>query len=507
MPLRRQALRLAFLCSIVTMPGLLAACGDNVPGRHDGGANDGAAHDAPDASDALPPTDTGTDAAKGCYKVTFVAPVDGAQLTANDDKSGDQCADGFQIQVRISTSAPDGTDVNLFGGNALLGLTQVSGGQAKFDVQLASAGDTVLSIQFPSTTACTDPTTKAKVNVNCNVPTCTLTKPTISATHPALNGVPVAQGGDRVSNTGSPYQAAFEVTTNVADGQPVTLSIDTVPATTPRTASSTAMSGKATFAGVTLTPDGTFQIQAACTAKNGVVGRSMAGTYPVDTTAPNLTVSKPSSGAFIGPGQLTNGKFQVCGRTTSADAAGLPSSLGAAASNFCLSGSTTCVAVAATGTDACFDFTCAGGAPFDITVALNDAAGNKTTATITNVACASSLPSVQIVVPVSDAPTFGDMSRRLLVAGSQQSFRDLDAGTPGAQTDVKACSSRAGTARLFVGHQGDASLTQLGPPVTAVAAVPADGCPPVLGFVARFPGVTLPESTDGGTDGSLVAAT
>ena len=56
-------------------------------------------------------------------------------------------------------------------------------------------------------------------------PTCTISKPVITATHPALNGVPIANGGDEVSSPGGTYEVAFEVTTIVEDGQPVSLTV------------------------------------------------------------------------------------------------------------------------------------------------------------------------------------------------------------------------------------------------------------------------------------------
>ena len=119
--------------------------------------------------------------------------------------------------------------------------------------------------------------------------------------------------------------------------------------------------------------------------------------FPVDTTAPNLSVTSPAAGQFFGPTELdSQGRFSVCARTTSADAAGLPASLGAGVNNLCvaLGGSTSCVgtaAVAAINTDACVPVTCPGGAPFDITVTLKDGAGNPTTTTIQGVSCASTL--------------------------------------------------------------------------------------------------------------------
>jgi hypothetical protein len=479
-----------------------------------GGAG-GAGVDARDGGDASeagdgPVTDGGDagDSARACFGVSFVSPTNNAMLTADDDKNGDRCADGFQIDVQIDTDAPDGTTVNLFLGNQLTSSQPAAGGKVTFaNVQLPSSGNSTLQVQFPTTAACTDPSTRATVNVSCVVPACSITKPIITTTHIKLNGVPAAQGGDRTNDPPAPYQTAFEVTTDVDDGQPVSLLVDNAltPATV-TTVTGTATGGKAVFAGVTLAPDGNFEVQARCTARNGVVSTTNKVPYTVDSTGPNLTVSTPANGAFIPPSQLVNGAFQVCGNTTSADAIGLSPTLGSIANNFCIAGTTNCAPVTAVGTDACVSFTCPGGAPFSITVALNDDAGNPTTSTITGIACASSLPSVQIISPVSDAPAFGDKSKHLLAATAAQAFRDQQAGTPGAQNDVVACTDRAGNAVLRAGHKGDASLGQIAGPVATAAAVAADGCPAALGFVARFTGVTLPESTEA-ADGSLVAPT
>ncbi|HEY5453315.1 MAG TPA: hypothetical protein VIQ54_31390, partial [Polyangia bacterium] len=265
----------------------------------------------------------GTGGTQPCYSVAFVAPTNGATLTVNDD-TNNTCADGFQYTVRITTAAPDGTMVQLFNnGNTLLGTATVASGAASFAVQLASLGQSALSIQFPTTAACADPTTRSTVTVNCpaSAPTCNISQPTISATHIALNGV-LAPAGDRASQPGSPYQVTFVVTTNAEDGQPVTLAFNTTPPGTPMMLSGTVANGSATF-GVPLSPDGTYQVTATCRNAANVTGMSAATSFPVDTTAPNLTVTSPMANQFLGPTALdTQGRFNVCGRTTSTDAAG-----------------------------------------------------------------------------------------------------------------------------------------------------------------------------------------
>ena len=454
----------------------------------------------------------GTGGGQACYTVAFTAPTNGAALTVADD-TNNTCADGFQYNVRITTNAPDGTTVQLFNnGNTLLKVATVASGAATFAVDLPSSGQSALSIQFPSTAMCTDPSTQSTVTVNCpnTPPTCNISQPTISGTHPALNGV-LAPAGDRASQIGSPYQVTFVVTTNAEDGQPVSLAFKNAASSgPPTTLNGTASGGSVTF-GLGLAPDGTYQVTATCKNAANVTGSSGLTSFPVDTTAPDLTVTRPHDGDFLGPTDLdSQGRFSVCGQTTAADAANLPASLGAGVNNLCvaLGGSSTCAATApvtAVNTPACALVTCPGGAPFNITVTLKDAAGNPTATTVQGISCASMLPSVQVITPVSDAPTFNDQSKHILAANAPVGIPDQNAGTPGAQTDVIACTDRAGSATLLVGLSGG-TLNQLGSAVTAVAAVPTDNCPAGLGFVARFAGVTLPESIEN-VNGSIATPT
>ncbi|HTA20092.1 MAG TPA: hypothetical protein VK989_12425, partial [Polyangia bacterium] len=334
-------------------------------------------------------------------------------------------------------------------------------------------------------------------------PSCVISSPIITATHPALNGVPVAQGGDRASAPGAPYAVTFVVTTSLVDGQ--TVDLDLSDAATPSivtTATATASGGKAVFVDVALNSGETYDARARCVAGDGgLTGLSAAQSFPVDATPPDLTVSAPHDGDVIPPSGLTNGAFPVCGSTTSADAVGLAAN----DANFCASvgGSPTCAAATMTGTDVCVQVPCPGDAAFDITVTLTDSAGNSTTETVTNVSCFSTLPSVSIVVPVSDAPTFSNLSRRLLAADTLQPLHDLSTD-PGAQTNVVTCSNRVGSVVLLAGLAGGV-LNPIDTAATRVA-LPADGCPAGLGNVAAFPSATLPESAEA-SDTSLLAAT
>jgi hypothetical protein len=502
---------------LLAVVGLAAGCGDNTPAKSGltggtggsagrggnagsgtagaAGSDAGAGQTGTDAGGSTGRADASTDVnpdapPPACYTTAFTSPAAGATLTVADD-TDHSCANGFQVTVTISSSAPNGTDVSLFDGSSLLKTVQVTGGAASFAVQLPSSGTTQLSVQYPSTSTCN---VQENVTVTCpnSPPTCAISAPTISATHPDLNGVP-APSGDRTSSAGSAYQATFVVNTSAEDGQPVSLAVDNAAAPgTITTLNATASAGSATF-GVTLVPDATYEVTATCTNKNGITGTSTKSSYPVDTTPPVLTVNSPTSGQFFGPSSLTNGAFQVCAQTSSADAAGLSAALGAAQKNLCvaLGASSNCVAVSAINTSTCVAVTCPGGAPFSLAFTLDDAAGNPTTQTVTGVSCASTLPSVQIIAPVSDAPAFTDPTKHIL-AGN-------------AHPTVVACTDTAGSATLSVGHQGTA-LTQLGASTATTAAVAGDNCPSGLGFVVRFPTVTLPESNENG-NGTLSAAT
>jgi hypothetical protein len=509
--------------SLLVVVGLAGGCGDNQPKQTGtagtGGGTGGTAGSGGETgtgglagSDAGVAgqgglggvTDAGTDAAIPCYGTTFTTPLaNNATLTVTDDNDH-TCADGFQYTVAINSDAPDGTQVTLYDGNTLLKTVSVSGHKASFDVQLSTGGTAqALSIQYPTTTACSVVT---NVTVSCdnNPPTCSISKPVISATHPELNGVP-APGGDRTSATGSSYQATFTVQTSAEDGQPVTLAVDNqMSASAVTNQNATASGGTATF-GVTLVPDGTYDVVATCTNKNGISGMSAKTMFTVDTTPPDLTVTKPTAGMFV-----FGATVDVCGQTTQMDAAGLASSLGAAQSNLCVfvgsSPTPKCGPMVAVNAPSCVTIDCPGAAPFNLTVQLKDTAGNPTSQTLTGVTCASTHPTVQIIAPPSDAPTFTDATKHILAANAPTGVKDLDPATPGAQADVVACTDMPGTAVLTVGHAGDATLNQLGSSVATVPAVTADNCPSALGNVIRFSGVTLPESNEN-ADGTLAAAT
>jgi hypothetical protein len=474
------------------------------------GGDDGADIPGKGGADAGDDGAGGTGGGGACaYSTSFASPTGGTTLDANDDLDGD-CSNGVQLDVTVATSAPNGTAATLRADGATIGTATASGAKLLFqNVQLASSGSTQLSVELDAYPDCT---ASIQVTTACGSTECKITQPTLSPTHPKLNGVPASQGGDRVSGDGQDYQVAFEVTTNIEDGQPVTLTVDG----NPGAAVAVASGGIAAFAGVTLVPDGDHTVSALCSPKAGTSGSSAQVTYPVDTTPPDLTNVTPADGTFFGPGDDVNPAtpevdFRVCGETSASDALDLSATLGAGQQNFCVGIGTatpTCVAATTGGANGanggCIEVACPGGAPFDLTVTLSDDAGNPTNKTIQGVSCASELPSVQIVEPISGIGA--DPTTHILAANATQARKDQDAAAPGAQYTVVACTDVAGGTGVLEAGLAGGALSQIAGPVTAVPATAADNCPATLGNVLKFTNATLPESGEDAS-GALTAAT
>lgn len=499
--MRKVALAAAFLSATV-----VAGCGDDLPSNIDanvvvadgGGGNTGEGGVLPDA---------------GCPSATFISPVPAAKLTAADDKDKDSCAAGFQVDVKLAVAVPDGTPVTLLANNAVVGggPQLASGASVTFPaVQVAAQGQTTFTAAIGQT-GCN---VTAMIDVDCNVPTCSVSKPVLTPAKPKLNS------SDRSSSPGAPFQIGFEVLTNLPEGQPVVLNVARKDdATAQTTLRANVSAGKALFS-ATLSPlnpasadlsvpteDTTFVVSAVCADAKGVAGTSSKNEYVVDVSPPALTIASPANGTFFGPAASqsmfkldANGQFNICARTTagSADATNLPDAL-AKAKNLCVKrgmAAETCVKMGPATDQTCIPLTCPGGTPFDLVVSLTDAAGNVTTQTITQIACASNLPTVQVVSPASD-DAFTDVTKRLLASSSTQPLKDSDGVKQGAQVTVIACTDKAGArADLVTGLEGGV-LTKTGETVTVTQAAPGECGSTNLGFVAKWIGATLPESAVG----------
>jgi hypothetical protein len=441
----------------------------------------------------------GAGGSSGACSASIDSPTDGATLDETDDDNQD-CSDGFTLDVTATVQGATGGATLYANGTEVAQATIGAGGDVTFTgVTLDPKGPSSLEVRADSTQGCA---ASIAVTVNCPGPSCSITLPDITNEHPELNGVPVADGGDRVSSAGAPYQTAFEVTTDAENGQQVILEVQG------QTTGVSALvsGGVASFPGVTLDPDGDYTVQATCRAASGLETKSAQETYTVDTTPPELTVTEPSNGAHFGPADDVNGtapgvQFRVCGTTTTADALDLPATLGPRQSNFGVAiGTSSPDTVPATtgggagGADgACIEVTCPGSAAFGLTVTLYDDAGNPNGQTVTGVTCAVSTPSVQIVDPVDG--TGSDLDTHILHSSMGTLRVDSQPGTAGAQYTVRACTDQsAGTAELYTGLDGSA-LTPLTSSTVFTPASAGDGCPASLGYVVEFTDATLIDST------------
>jgi len=204
-----------------------------------------------------------------------------------------------------------------------------------------------------------------------------------------------------------------------------------------------------------------------------------------------------ANGRYFAPGELV----KICAKTTSADALGLSAALTEGANNLCVRiGTSTPQCAAATlggglaaADGACVTLTCPGKALFDVNLGLRDSAGNITTAVLSSLSCASTLPSVQIIDPVDG--TGSDVATHILASSAAQIRKDENAGVGGAQYTVRACTDAdvGASGVLLAGLVGGAKV-QVGSNVLVVAKQLSDNCPNALGNTLVFSGVTLPES-------------
>jgi len=250
----------------------LAACGDNKPaspanqdagtgGVMDGGGTGGAA---------------GTGGAGGAgglvCSASFVSPANGATLNeANGGGVGMCSTDGFQATITVATNQPDGTVASLSVGNGPLVTAKVSGSTVTFSkIILPQQSNLPLKVSFSTTCS-----TSIMVNVDCSLPACSITAPVLTPVHPALNGVPATAGGDRASASGAAYQVAFKVKTDIEDGKDVRLVVTNNDVSGQQVIlTAKAAAGFAPFPGVTLVPDGVYDVRAFCKNAAGAEGSS-----------------------------------------------------------------------------------------------------------------------------------------------------------------------------------------------------------------------------------------
>jgi hypothetical protein len=462
----RLGLLLPFLASAAV------GCSDDpIPPPLDAGS-DVADADTDGSTDAA--TDVGADVGAdsgSCPSVEFIRPMPSAVLGVADDIDNN-CSNGFAYGVQIATNAPVGSRLELLVNGRSVGNTTVSGATVRFEgIQLDTGAMSTLEVRRSGTTTSCG---TAAVTVDCNAPRCSIATPARSTLNLS----------DSTASAGSPFATTFTVSTDIEDGREVELSVTGTQA--PLRAA--VMAGVARFNNVALAPDGMYAARATCTNRAGNIGRSAEARFTVDSIPPTVTPQSPMANSTIGMSADVNTtvpgvQFNVCARS---DAAGRRLCANVVGSTPADPAGCTDVPASAM-TDACVEVTCPdGNAPFSVEVTSDDAAGNTTRSTIANLRCQSSLPSVRVIAPAPYDPS--DATTILNAA------RDANPAVPGLQADVVACTDRS---------EGTAALLRdmvAAPIATAMVAPTASGDPCAalgMGFVgiARFPGVTLPETS------------
>jgi hypothetical protein len=354
---------LASLCVAAMIPAVVGGCSDGEEGT------------APEPEPV-------------CNAVSIVSPASDSHLGDIDDRDKD-CDNGIQVDVKVATNAPDGTRAALLVDGDWLFTRRVTGASVVFENVTLPAEDTVeVRVQVGGELGC-----HGKVNVTTDCvgpPSCEIVSPVIGPTHPELNNVPVAEGGDRASPPDDLYRVVFRVATSAGDGPWASLSIDGVE----NASVATVADGVAVFPRVRLEPDGPHAVSATCFGANGKTSYTATSVFPVDTEPPSLMVTVPPDNSVV-PGDVdttTPGvQFNVCGTVGPADALDLPESLGAGRYNFCAStsaGDGECVQARSRVRAVCAFLDCPSDpGPFNILVTLLDDAGNYVQHVVQGVSC------------------------------------------------------------------------------------------------------------------------
>jgi len=103
------------------------------------------------------------------------------------------------------------------------------------------------------------------------------------------------------------------------------------------------------------------------------------------------------------------------------------------------------------------------------------------------------LPGVAIINPVDGTGT--DITTHILAATATSGRKDENAGKPGAQFTVVACTDVPNGPMTLMGAVKGQTPQSLGT-TTSVAAVPTDNCPTGKAYVGKFAAATLPESDE-----------
>ncbi len=398
-----------------------------------------------------------------CFSITFVEPEvagDAVRLTSADDTDGEACGATFETSVVVATSAPDGSEAQIFVNSTPRASTTVTGGVARFTgVALDNRGPTSANTIRVAVTDAAGLGCAADyplpVYVECEGPSCAISQPG--------TGTAFLSSDDDTSAADG-FQTDFEVTTD--SGVQGRLIID---GDVDGAMSASFTGGTATFGNVSLT-EALHRVVAECTDSLGNTTRSGAAEWTVDITGCGVTVESPTEGQLIvvedDVDPATPGVQIAVGGTAGSDCTGLRVGLcsGIDAMSF--------GAVAASWSE---EATLATTAMQELCAQTSDEAGNVSEARV-GLRFGSDFPALEIAAPSADA-RFNQAT-------------DLTPGDTTCAQDAEVYCDRVGqTVELY---RADTATLVASATCEADATVPS----PYTGR-ASFDAVALPNQEDG----------
>ncbi len=398
-----------------------------------------------------------------CFSVSFVEPLptgDAVRLTSADDTDGEPCGATFETTVVVATSAPNGSQAQLFVNSTPRASTTVTAGVARFegialDNRGASTPNTMrVSVTDAAGLAC-GADFPVPVFVQCEGPSCSITAPDTASAFLSSNDDTSAADG---------FQTDFEVTTDTAVEGRLIIDGDTAGAMAGAFSGSTV-----TFGNVTLT-EATHRVVAECTDDVGNTTRSGVAEWTVDITECGVAIDEPTEGQVFAPADdldpTAMGVQVAVSGSAGADCTGLRVSP---------CGAIDAATFGAAGTSWSSQATLATSTMQELCAQTRDAAGNVSEARV-GVRFLSDAPQLAIATPTS---------------GTR--FNQATDLTPGDNTCAQAvevhCDAVGATVELY---RVDTATLIAGAPCVADATVPA----PYTGR-ASFPSLILPNREDG----------
>lgn len=230
--------------------------------------------------------------AGGCFSLSFVTPEptgDAVRLSSGADTDGEPCGATFETTFVVATSAPNGTQAQIFVNSTPRASTTITSGVARFegvalDNRGAASSNTVRVEIMGATGESCGADYPAPIFVQCEGPSCAISAPDTGSAYLGLADDTSAADG---------FQTDFEVTTDTGVQARLILDGDE------SGAMSASFAGTmATFGNVSLT-ETLHRVVAECTDDLGNTTRSGVAEWTVDITECGIGLDNPTDGQIF----------------------------------------------------------------------------------------------------------------------------------------------------------------------------------------------------------------